>query len=72
MAMPEATMYEDNGAVFGEDDVGSPRETLIVYAIAEPLIPKGVTQRKLRLCGSGVDGGHVTVALGGCVYVRHL
>jgi hypothetical protein len=32
--------------------------------------PKSMTQLQLRLCGGGVDGGHIAVALLCCVNVR--
>ena len=35
-------------------------------------MPEGVAQLDLRLGGGGVDGGHVSVALGGGEDVRHM
>lgn len=44
VAMPKTAVDEDDGAVLGEDDIGSSRETLIVDAIAESLVPECMTQ----------------------------
>ena len=71
MAMPEATVDEDDGAVFGKDDVGLAGEAFVVDTEAEAQAPEGFAEEQLRLGGGGVDGGHVCVALGGCEGVGH-
>lgn len=63
VAVPEAAVDEDGGAILGKDDVRFSREFLVVYPIAKSLGPESVTQLQLRLCGGGVDGGHVSMAL---------
>ena len=72
VAMPEAAVDEDDGAVLGEDDIRFAGQFLVVYPIAESLVPKGMTQLQLRLCGGGVDGGHVAMALVWSEDVRHV
>ncbi len=49
MAVPEAAVDENNGAVLGEDDVRRSREALDVHAVAESELVEGMTQTKLRL-----------------------
>lgn len=71
VAVPEAAVDEDDGAVFGEDDVGFAGEASVVDAVAEAQAPEGFAEEQLRLGGGGVDGGHVCVALGGCEGVGH-
>ncbi len=71
VAVPEAAVDEDDGAVFGEDDVRFAGEALVVDAVAEAQAPEGFAEEQLRLGGGGVDGGHVCVALGGSVVIRH-
>ena len=71
VAVPEAAVDEDDGAVFGEDDVGFAGEAFVVDAVAESQAPEGMTQLQLRLGGGGVDGGHVCMALFWSVIVRH-
>lgn len=52
VAVPEAAVDEDDGAVLGEDDVRLAGKTLVIGAIAESQTPEGMTQLKLRLGGS--------------------
>ena len=71
VSVPEAAVDEDDGAVFGEDDVGFAGEALVVDAVAEAQAPEGFAEEQLRLGGGGVNGGHVCVALGGGEGVGH-
>lgn len=71
MTVPKTAVDENDGVVFGEDDVGGAREAAVVYAVAETEAPEGVTQFQLRLRRSGVNGRHVAMALVGSVNVRH-
>ena len=64
VAVPEAAVDEDDGAVFGEDDVRFAGEVSVVDAVTEAQAPEGFAEEQLRLGGGGVDGGHVCVALG--------
>lgn len=72
VAVPEAAVDEDDGAVLGEDDVRRAWKAAVVDAVAEAEAPEGATQEELRLGGGGVDGGHVAVALLWSVVVGHL
>ena len=72
VAVPEAAVDEDDGAMLGEDDVRGTGETLIVRPVAEAHVPECVTQAKLRLRGGGVNGDHVFVALFWCSCISHL
>ena len=71
VTVPEAAVDEDDGAVFGKDDVGLAGEAFVVDTEAEAQAPEGFAEEQLRLRGGGVDGGHVCVALGGCEGVGH-
>ena len=72
VAVPEAAVDEDDGAVFGEDDVGFAGEASVVDAVAEAQAPEGFAEEQLRLGGGRVDGGHVLVALLWISVIRHL
>ena len=43
VSMPEAAVDENDRAVSRQDDVRAPRQTLVVYSIAESQSPKGIT-----------------------------
>ena len=49
VAMPEAAMDEDDGVIFGEDNVRGARELYEVYEIAEAQVPQGMTKHQLWL-----------------------
>ena len=55
VAVPEATVDEDDGAVLGEDDVRRAWETFVVDSVAEAFSPQGTAQRYLRLRRGGAD-----------------
>lgn len=63
MAVPEAAVDKDDGAVFGENDVGRSWKASINHFVAESQAPECVTEFQLRLCRSGADGDHITMAL---------
>lgn len=63
VAIPEAAVDEDDGAVLGEDDVRGAGKAPDVHPVTETQVPEGVTQAELRLGGGGVDGGHSLVSL---------
>ena len=42
--MPEAAVDKDDGAVFGEDNVGGAWESFVVDTVAETEMPEGVTE----------------------------
>ena len=46
--MLKATMHKDNGPILGQYYIRSPRKTFVIHTIAESLVPKGVSQIKLR------------------------
>lgn len=71
VAVPEAAVDEDDGAVFGEDDVGGAGEALDVYSIAEAQVPEGVAQAQFRLCGGGMDLRHSVMPLSFCHCIGH-
>ncbi len=68
--MPEAAVDENGSAVLGQDDIWFAWELRVIYPVAKSVTPKSMTQLQLRLCGGGVDGGHIAVALLCCVNVR--
>ena len=71
VTMPEAAVNEDYSPVFGKDDVWRTGETFVINPIAESQAPESVSHAQLRLGGSGADGRHVAVALGGSECIRH-
>ena len=71
VAMPKTTMGKDYSAVLGKDDVGRTGKASIIHPIAESLTPECVTELQLRLCGRGVNGDHITMALVWRENVRH-
>ena len=71
MCMPEAAVDEDHSPVLRENDVGRAWEVAIILTVAEAPVPEGEAQLDLRLGGVGVNGSHVTMALGWCKNVGH-
>jgi len=71
VTMPETAVDEDDRTVFGKDEVRGAGETLVVNSVAEAFLPESMAQPQLRFCGSGVDGSHVAMALGGSLIIRH-
>ena len=50
MAVPEATVDKDGGAILGQDDIRLAWELLGIYPVAESVTPESMTQLQLRLC----------------------
>ena len=50
VSMPKATMNEDDGVVFWEDDVWGTGKMSVICSVAKPLVPESMTQLQLRLC----------------------
>ena len=71
VAVPKAAVDEYGSAILGKDDVRGARKPSVVHSITKPLSPKGRTQTKLRLRGSGANGGHIAMALGWCEAISH-
>lgn len=71
VAVPEAAVNKNDGAVLGKDDVRGTGQMFVVDTVAETQAPEGFAQEELRLGGGGVDGGHVCVALVWSEYVGH-
>jgi hypothetical protein len=63
VAVPEAAVDEDDGAVLGEDDVRRAGEAAVVDAVAEAELPEGATQEKLRTSVLGSVMRHTLKAL---------
>ena len=72
VTMPEAAMDEDDSLIFGKDDVGLARQFLVVHPIAKTETPQCASQLQLRLCGGGMNGGHIAMALFLSTIVCHL
>ncbi len=71
VTMPEAAVNEDDRAIFRKHNIWRTREAPVIHPVAEAILPEGMAKLQLRLCGGGVDGGHVAMALGGGKGVRH-
>lgn len=72
VTVPEAAVDEDYCPVLRKDNVWGAGEALVVHSVAETLLPESMAQPQLRFCGSGVDGGHVAMALGFRQCIRHM
>ena len=66
VAVPEASVNEDNRAVLEEDNVRFTWKMLFVDTITEAKMPEGATQFKLRLSIAGTDSRHCHMPLFGC------
>lgn len=71
MAVPEAAVDEDDGAVLGEDDVGGAGESAVVEPVAVAPSPQFAPDGPLRGRVPGTDVGHTVVPLGGGHRVGH-
>ena len=72
MSMPEAPVYENGSAIFGQDDVGAAGEILSVYAVTEAETPKTVAKDPFRLRRSRAYRGHIAMALVWRVCIWHI
>lgn len=71
VAVPEATVDEDDRAVLWKDNIRRSGQSLVVDQISEPKMPQRMTQLQLRLRRRGVNSCHVTVALVWSMHIRH-
>ena len=72
MAVPEAAVDEDDGAVLGQDEVGGAGETLVIEPVPVALVPQCVPDSPLRTGVLGVDLRHYLVSLLWGHSVRHV
>ena len=72
LTMPEAAVNEDDRAIFRKHNNWRTREAPVIHPLAEAILPEGMAKLQLRLCGGGVDGGHVAMALGFRQCIRHM
>lgn len=71
VAVPEAAVHEDDGAVLAEHDVGGAGQAADVDAEAEPLGKQVFAHQDLGLGVAAADAGHALVPLFGCQLVCH-
>lgn len=71
MTMPEAAMNEDDGFVFGQDDVGFARQGFVVELVAEALGMEETADEHLGLGVFAADLTHVIAAGSFVVDVCH-
>ena len=71
VAMPETAVDEDDCSVLGKDNIGGAGKSLVIHLVTEAFSPKCRTQHELRFRGSGANGSHVSMALGGCKAISH-
>lgn len=71
MAVPKAAVYEDDGAVLAEHDVGRAWQAADVDAEAEPPGKQVLAHQDLGLGVAAADAGHALVPLFGCQLVCH-
>ena len=72
VAVPEAAVDEDDGAVLGQDEVGGAGEAFVIEPVPVALVPQCVPDGPLRGGVPGTDAGHVVRPLGWCQCVRHV
>lgn len=63
MPMPKAAVHEDARAVFPHHDVRLSRQSRMVQAIAEAVVPQPPSHNHLRLRVLAVDGCHVRMPM---------
>jgi hypothetical protein len=61
--MPETTMNEDDRMILRKNYIRLAWKPLVIYSVAEAMMPEGVTKLQLRPCVNGMYGGHVVIAL---------
>ena len=71
VAMPKASVHEDYRPILWQHDIRPARKGFVVYPVTKSLVPKCETQRQLRLGRSGVNCGHIAMALNRSVFIRH-
>ena len=65
VAVPEAAVDEDDGAVLGQDEIGGAGETFVIKSVPVPFAPQRLPDCTLRGGVPGTDAGHVVRPLGG-------
>jgi len=71
MPMPEAPVDENNGAVFGEDNVGTARQVPAVQPVTETQREEPAAYEALRLRVFSADLRHAVASLARCQNVGH-
>jgi len=71
MAVPEASVHQDDGPPFLHDYVGSAWQLLDIEAITEPLVPQPAAHHHLGLGVASADAAHAAVPLLRCHLVGH-
>lgn len=71
MPMPEAAMHEDDGLVFGQDDVGFAGQGFVMQFIPEALSMEISAHEHLRLGVFAFDLTHIVAARSAVVYICH-
>ena len=72
VAVPEAAVDEDDGAVLGQDEVGGAGETFVIEPVPVALAPQCIPDGPLRGRVFGVDLRHYLVSLFRGHSVRHV
>ena len=72
VAVPEAAVDEDDGAVLGQHEVGGAGESAVIEPVAVATSPQFAPDGPLRTGVPGTDAGHVVGALGWGHSVRHV
>ena len=72
VAVPEAAVDEDDGAVLGQHEVGGAGESAVIEPVAVAPSPQFAPDGPLRGGVPGTDAGHVVRPLGGGHSVRHV
>ena len=71
MAVPEAAVYEDDGAVLAKHNVGRAGQAADVDAKTQPLGKQVLAHQNFGLGVAAADAGHALVPLFGCKFVCH-
>ena len=72
VAVPEAAVDEDDGAVLGQDEVGGAGEAAVIEPVPVAFVPQCVPDSPLRTGVLGVDLRHYLVSLLWGHSVRHV
>ena len=71
LAVPEAAVDEDDGAVLGQDEIGGAGEAAVIEPVPVDLVPQCVPDCTLRCRVLGTDAGHVVGPLAGSQNIGH-
>lgn len=72
MAMPEATVNEDDGLIFRQNNVGLPWEVFGMKSVTVTMMPECLTYKLFRLYVFGPNMRHAVMPLLGRHYIRHI